>query len=465
MIREIIDGFNKIRSYTANLGSYLLNDPTTPDLSAIMPTPPNGILKFSVNDMSDKPSTAAQKRAANCNVVIGNCINNVQIHAKSPIKTWASTSNLIVQPAAGQEMNAYYDRRSLRFFYYPYNGRNVYFADSADIVTHELGHAILDSMRPDFWSVQALEIWSFHEAFSDIVAMFNLMNYDKAILATLMQTSGDLKKSNVISRLAEEVGLMIRGVTKDPSYLPNALRDPAMEHFKYVDPSMLPEEAPNNALAAECHSFGRVFSNAWYAIFVKLFEHHSKNMSPILAFKTARDASFSMIMHAVPASPRVSNYYSAVAKSMVVVARSRSKEYGDIVSSVFTEWNILKPADLKIQSSPQLKSKIISRLSSKDSVLRTSKSTLVCLRERKTMEVKDLSIAMSMSFGEDVKIEVPYDTYYEFDHRGRLLDAIVPDEETIKKHVANCILSISSDIGPKKMWDISGGILKRRFVQ
>ncbi len=44
-------------------------------------------------------------------------------------------------PAAGADMNAYYDRRSLRFFYYNHRGRNVYFGDSADIVAHELGHA------------------------------------------------------------------------------------------------------------------------------------------------------------------------------------------------------------------------------------------------------------------------------------------------------------------------------------
>ena len=130
----------------------------------------------------------------------------------------------------------------------------MYFADSSDIVTHELGHAMLDAMRPDFWSVQALEVWSFHEAFSDIVAMFNLMSYDVALNKMIVETKGDLSVSNSVSRLAEEVGILIRNVTRDPLHLPNALRDPAVEVFKYEEPATLPAETSNNKLAAECPS-------------------------------------------------------------------------------------------------------------------------------------------------------------------------------------------------------------------
>jgi len=205
----------KIRAELVNMvGGFVINDPTTPDLVANVQPPAIGALKYSVQGLSPQPKNASERRALNCHISVGSCINAIQALLKSPLQRWAATSSLSVIPAAGVEMNAYYDRRSLRFFYYNYRGKNTYFADSSDIVTHELGHAVLDSMRPDFWSVQALEIWSFHEAFSDIVAMFNLMNYDAVIEKVLKETGGDLRLSNSASRLAEEVGELIRAVTK-----------------------------------------------------------------------------------------------------------------------------------------------------------------------------------------------------------------------------------------------------------
>jgi len=469
MFKTVAKNFCQIFSMVRHAGGYLINDPTTPNLSEIMSHPTKGPLNFHVEGIpAGEPNNSNERRSLNCHFVIGNCLNNLQKHSKVVIKNWADVSSLSVFPASGRDMNAYYDRRSLKFFYFPHAGRNVYFSDSADIVTHELGHAFLDAMRPDFWSVQSLEIWSFHEAFSDIVAMFNLMNYEKAVSAALKQTGGNLEKSNVISKLAEEVGLMIREVTEDPSYLPNALRDPALEHFNYSDPATLPPEAPNNMLAAECHSFGRVFSGAWYSIFVKFFNMHLKDSDPILAFNSARDAAFSILMHAIPASPRVDKYYSAVAKSMLIVAANRDPRYGEIVSSVLKERNILKDHDIgtiSASSMSDVKHRIISSLSKNDSVLKTENSTLVCLKNRKFLDMVDLPLASTMALEKSVKIEIPYDTFYEFNNSGNLVDMFVPNEDDAKKSAASCLLRISDQIGPDKMWDVRGGILKRQFIK
>jgi hypothetical protein len=446
-------------------GTFLLNDPTTPNLTEIIPAPAKGPLKFSVEGMSERPENSSEVRSANCHSVIGNCLNNMQPHCKTPVKNWSWVPELKVYPSAGRDMNAYYDRRSLKFFYYPYAGKNVYFSDSADIVAHELGHAFLDAMRPDFWSVQSLEIWSFHEGFSDIVAMFNLMNYDKAIRLALEETDGRMDGSNVISKLAEEVGSMIRGVTKDPSYLPDALRDPSLEHFKYIDPKNLPKEAPNNVLAAECHSFGRVFSGAWYRMFVEIFRMHAESSDSISAFKSARDAAFSILMHSVPVSPRTDKYYSAVTKAMFAVGKSRNDRYGEIIRSVFSDWNMFHEDGLRPQSCGDLRARIVSNLSREDRVLKTGESTLISLKKRKFFDVKDLPIASAMSLGSSVKIEVPYDSYYEFDAAGNLKMQKTPDENEVKESVATCLISISDQIGPGKMWNVESGELKRNYIK
>src|SRR5690606_12681293 len=142
--------------------------------------PDKNRLSFLVNGHVSNPKTEQQQRAANVYITIGQSVNYFQERAKTPVRRWAATNQLSVVPVAGNMLTAYYDRTSLKFFFElnPSNMKVVYTADSTDIVAHELGHALLDAMRPDFWSIQALEIWSFHEAFADISAIMSIMQYD-----------------------------------------------------------------------------------------------------------------------------------------------------------------------------------------------------------------------------------------------------------------------------------------------
>lgn len=459
------DQINNLNARVVNfLNNYLLNDPSTPQLKINAPIPAQSDLKYAVAGLNMVPKNINEQRALNCYVTVGNCLNNVQKHLKNPVKNWSVTKLLQVNPVAGVDLNAYYDRFSLKFFYYRYKGKNTYFGDSADIVTHELGHAILDALRPDFWSVSSLEIWSFHEAFSDIVALFNMMNYDLAIVDTIAKTNNNLLLSNNISKLAEEVGVLIRQVTRDGAYLPDALRDPSVEIFKYVDPNTLPKEARNNQLAAECHSFGRVFSNAWYQIFVRIFNYEiSLKNSPIVAFRNARDIAFSSLLQAIPSAPRVSNFYSAIAKVMVSVAQSKGQIYSNIMNQVFVEWKILNNTQVKNLSNTSWKQVVFS-LKKDDLVLKNKKSTFVCIKNNKVLKISEIPLVSTMSLSEDFDIEVPSDEYYEFDNKGNLISEMVPSDLEIKNSVSLSLSTISNNIGKNKMWNVEGGKLVRKFI-
>lgn len=444
------------------MNGFMINDPTTPDLVANVALPPMGFLKYAVQGMTTSPKNTNEKRALNCHIIVGSCTNAIQNSLKTPLQRWAATSVLSVVPSAGVEMNAYYDRRSLRFFYYNHNGKNTYFSDSADIVAHELGHAVLDAMRPDFWSVQALEIWSFHEAFSDIVALFNVMNYDAVISKVLKETNGRLAASNSASRLAEEVGLLLRSVTKNPSYLPNALRDPAVETFRYVNPAGLPADGPNNKLAAECHSFGRVFSGAWYRAFTKVYDLMvSKGKDPVSAFKSARDLCFSVLLKAIPISPRVANYYSAVSKCVISTANEAGPEYGKIFSDTFVEWGLVEPTSLKALSSTSW-SEVVVNLKRGDKVVKTkSGGAIVSMRKNVSAKISETPIAAAMSSSPDLEVELPGDCFYEFDPSGKLVDEILPDREELLKSSSVCIQQALSD----GMWEQKQGKLVRKLIR
>lgn len=445
--------------------NFPINDPTTPELVSEVGLPSVGKLSYAVQGLSMEPKNANENRALNCHFHIGHCLNTAQRMMQKPLHSWAATRLLQVFPAAGSDMNAYYDRRSLKFFYYNFKGKNVYFGDSSDIITHELGHAILDAMRPDFWSVQALEIWSFHEAFSDITAVFNFLNHNRGIKAVLDETGGNLRVSNHASRLAEEIGKLIRDVTGDGSYLSNALRDLAVEKFHYSKPSSLPKSCPNNQLAAECHSFGRVFSAAWYEALVRAYEYEcSTGKTPEIALKVARDACFSIILKAIPISPRTSDYYEAVARCMVGVASYCGEEYPKIFSEVFTEWNIISQEPAKILSSVSWHD-VALKLERGDQVVKTRSGAFVCMKTPESVKVSDLPLISGLSLPSDFEVSITSDNFYEFDKYGNLVGEIKSDKNRSLADAAECMSYVSNELGADGMWEIKDGKLERRFVR
>lgn len=448
-------------SVVKNSIDYIINDSSTPNLVEKAKIPSVGNLRYSVRDYNSNPKNLNQRRALNCFVTIGNCINYVQSNSKSIIKRWASTQNLDVVPLAGVDVNAYYDRRSLRFFYSKINNKTIYTADSQDIVAHELGHAILDAMRPDFWSVQSLEIWSFHEAFADICAIVSIMQYEEALKKVLEDTNGDISKSNLVSRLAEEVGIFIFDNYSN-KYLSNALRDPAVEIFKYVDPQTLPAETSNDKLAAECHSFGRVFTAVWYNIFTKVYEKECLTSSRLIAIKKARDICFSLLLQSIPTSPRVVNYYYAIAKSMIGLSKIKFPQYETLIKESFIEFDILnKEEPLKMLSNTSW-DEIVSNLNKNDEVIKNSKGIIVKLTRNKTIKIQNISI-LSNNNDNSIEVETPSDMYFEFDNNGILIDEIIPDEKKILESSLFC-LSVIEKQDKNNMWSIENNKLIRNYI-
>ncbi len=73
----------------------------------------------------------------------------------------------------GEDLNAYYDRKALNFFHGPLGSGLVYSGESPDVLCHEMGHAILDTVKPGLWDAAAQEIPAFHESFGDMSAILS----------------------------------------------------------------------------------------------------------------------------------------------------------------------------------------------------------------------------------------------------------------------------------------------------
>ncbi|MFC3832851.1 MULTISPECIES: hypothetical protein [Deinococcus] len=124
---------------------------------------------------------------------------------------------LRIYPHAMAEENAFYDpdRVALLFGYFAARPRRsaqvmprgtVFTCLSHDVIAHETTHALLDGMHPRFTEATNPDVLAFHEAFSDLVALFLHFTFPDVVRNQIAQTQGDLGRKNLLADLAREFG-------------------------------------------------------------------------------------------------------------------------------------------------------------------------------------------------------------------------------------------------------------------
>jgi hypothetical protein len=225
-----------------------------------------------------------------------------------------------VQLDVGEDFNAYYNRQSLSFFYGDVDGATVYSGESPDIVCHEFGHAVLDSVRPQLWDAALDEVAAFHECFGDVSALLCALQLDDFRMSVLSETGGRIARSSSLSRLAEQLGWAIRQVNAN-AVDPDCLRNAANAFF-YRNPSTLPPAGPASSLTSEPHSFSRVFSGAFLeALAGMLAIEGGANPTPANLLAVSGAAGRLVIAAAMQASI-VPSYYAQIGNAMLVADKS-----------------------------------------------------------------------------------------------------------------------------------------------
>ncbi len=331
----------------SELFDYFLNDPATPSLVTRVPLPKLSDVPLPVEVVGFRQGPLVQEdsvRIQAASVLFSIAFTMRWINQIKKMTRWAATGTLRIFPRAGKQFNAYYDRYGLHFFYelHPVTGKTIFTCDSTEAVNHEFGHAVLDSFRPDFWDLGVFEIFSFHEAFGDIVSMISSLHHAMVIEHALKETGGNLMKSNVISRVAEEFGAAL--CLKSPSVKrpKTCLRD-ATEPFQYVEPDSLPKTGPFTYLCREAHNFSRVFSSAWYKLFVELTEKYNTG-NDIEAIMKARDIMARLSILCLDRVEKKKEIFHSVAKAMWQIDKEvHNGENADLIRRVFTLRNIMPP--------------------------------------------------------------------------------------------------------------------------
>ena len=265
------------------------------------------------------------------------------------ISQWQPGSTLAVKLDEGEDLNAYYDREALNFFHGPgAAGGTVYSGESPDVLCHEMGHAILDALKPELWDAAGFEPAAFHEAFGDISAILSAIQLPSLRTAILNETGGHPGRSSRLSRLAEQLGSALR-VSAPDAVDADCLRN-AVNSFSYGNPASLPSQAPATQLSSEPHSFSRPFTGAIFEILAALTVHRAKGAHPgENDLLLAGDDVAHIIVAGIANAPVTSNWYAQAAAAMVQASTSVDPTYPAILKGVF-----VRRAILSLHSAAQL---------------------------------------------------------------------------------------------------------------
>jgi hypothetical protein len=182
-----------------------------------------------------------------------------------------------IYPHALRQANAYYSprKKAILFGYFPASkqnaGRNlpggiVFTCLSHDIITHETTHALLDGLHPYFAEPSNIDVLALHEAFADIVALFQHFSHEEVLRHQIARTRGDLTSDNLLAELAQQFGHAIgkRGALR------NAIRK--------KDPKTGMPDPTEILKAREPHQRGSILVAAVFDAFLTIYKNRSLDL-------------------------------------------------------------------------------------------------------------------------------------------------------------------------------------------
>jgi hypothetical protein len=189
---------------------------------------------------------------------------------------------LRVYPHALRMANAYYshDRAALLFGYFPatddrttgqFPNGIVFTCLSHDIVAHETTHALLDGFHEDFLEATNPDVLAFHEAFADIVALFQHFTFPEVLAHQIARTRGDLGTENLLAQLATQYGhaRAMHGALRD------AIGGPDPVTRKWVRREPNPMELDDTL---QVHARGAILVAAVFDAFLSIYRSRTRDL-------------------------------------------------------------------------------------------------------------------------------------------------------------------------------------------
>ncbi len=182
---------------------------------------------------------------------------------------------LRVYPHALRQGNAFYDpeRKALLFGYFQSRpaspqlqlpGSIVFTCLSHDIIVHETTHAILDGIHRRYINATHPDTLAFHEAFADLVALFQHFTFPEVLRGQIARTRGDLQQQNLLGQLAMEFGQATGGY--------GSLRDALGEYDEHGQWRIRNPDPSEYATLLEPHTRGGLLVAAVFEAFLTVYQ-------------------------------------------------------------------------------------------------------------------------------------------------------------------------------------------------
>ncbi|MEP7021874.1 MAG: hypothetical protein ABI808_14605, partial [Pseudonocardiales bacterium] len=160
---------------------------------------------------------------------------------------WRRGKALVLVPHAFEGRNAFFDptRRAVLFGYYRADehdagpnlpGQVMFTCLSVDIVAHEVTHALMHRIRPHFSVATNADVFAWHEAFADLVALFHHFVFPEVVSGAVAKGRGDLQEARGLLDLADEFGrstgrgAALRSAINDREATPECFRNATEPH-------------------------------------------------------------------------------------------------------------------------------------------------------------------------------------------------------------------------------------------
>ncbi len=296
-----------------------------------------------VYDQKDKPK---EFTSAHVFATVNNTLQMFQDAYGEKIPWAGPTDKMKIVPDGGEMLNAYYSRRdiSVNFFHAvdPATNEMVYSGQSGEVVSHEVGHAMLDGLHPEYLQAWSPDPGGFHESFADMTGFMMATQDDATCELVAQQTGGDLTKDNSLSLTGEELGTVLGHATGDASR--NNIRN-ANNKFKWVDPKTLPENPPPGGLGTEMHSWSQVYTGAMYDAFTVMVKRgmEEEGMTAAQAIKDCGQQFINLYAATLKDAPKGDFTYKQMANCMLKADREQmGGKNQEILRNAFVGRNILQ---------------------------------------------------------------------------------------------------------------------------
>ena len=252
---------------------------------------------------------------------------------------------LRLKPHAFEGANAYYDKHAgdLCFGYYRASERAtgrtlpggvVFTCLSHDIIAHEITHALLDGLRSHFMIPSGPDVLAFHEAFADLVAVFQHFSYREVLAAAIRKSGGDLEGATLLTSIAQEFGAS-RGS--------EALRS-AAELRKDLDTPQLYD--PNET---DPHKLGETLVRAVFEALITVFKRKTAIYIRLATNGTGRlpqgDLPADLQEILAGEASRLANQFLAICIRALDYCPPVAIDFGDYLRALITADYDLVPAD------------------------------------------------------------------------------------------------------------------------